>query len=110
MFAVLWLWLNRRRLEPSTPAKFSFGLLFVGLGFLLRLRAGVHHDGYGGSQANRRRQHGRNGLRRGEGSQPWNGHLVVLPRLLLVRLCRGAGGEQEQECAASSELHSTSFH
>ena len=35
VFAGLWVWLAHRRQEPSTPAKFSIGLLFVGLGFLL---------------------------------------------------------------------------
>jgi POT family proton-dependent oligopeptide transporter len=47
MFAVLWMWLNRRRLEPSTPAKFSFGLLFVGLGFLLLVPAALIIQGGG---------------------------------------------------------------
>jgi len=30
-----WIWLRLGRLEPSSPAKFSLGLLFVGLSFLL---------------------------------------------------------------------------
>ena len=30
-----WLWLRLGRHEPSSPAKFAYGLLFVGLGFLL---------------------------------------------------------------------------
>jgi POT family proton-dependent oligopeptide transporter len=47
MFAVLWLALNRRRVEPSTPAKFSFGLLFVGLGFLLLVPAALIIQGGG---------------------------------------------------------------
>jgi len=34
-FSWLWVWLDRRRLEPSTPRKFSYGLLQLGLGFLL---------------------------------------------------------------------------
>lgn len=33
--AALWVWLAKRKLEPSTPVKFSFGLVFVGLGFLV---------------------------------------------------------------------------
>jgi POT family proton-dependent oligopeptide transporter len=33
LFAWLWVWLARRRLEPSTPAKFGLGVLLVGLGF-----------------------------------------------------------------------------
>ncbi len=32
-FAWLWVWLGRR--EPSSPAKFAIGLLFVGLGFVV---------------------------------------------------------------------------
>ena len=47
VFAVLWMWLNRRRIEPSTPAKFSFGLVFVGLGFLLLVPAALIIQGGG---------------------------------------------------------------
>jgi POT family proton-dependent oligopeptide transporter len=39
VFAWLWVWLSRRRREPSTPLKFSLGLLLVGLGFLLLVPA-----------------------------------------------------------------------
>ncbi|HRK72777.1 MAG TPA: peptide MFS transporter [Rhodothermales bacterium] len=35
VFAALWLFLNKKNLEPSTPVKFGLGLLFVGLSFLL---------------------------------------------------------------------------
>jgi POT family proton-dependent oligopeptide transporter len=35
IFAALWVWLGKRNKEPSTPVKFSFGLMFVGLGFLV---------------------------------------------------------------------------
>jgi proton-dependent oligopeptide transporter, POT family len=35
LVAALWVWLAKRKLEPSTPVKFSFGLVFVGLGFLV---------------------------------------------------------------------------
>lgn len=35
ILAALWVWLAKRKLEPSTPVKFSFGLMFVGLGFLV---------------------------------------------------------------------------
>lgn len=34
-FAWLWVWLDRRQLEPSTPLKFSLGLGQLGAGFLL---------------------------------------------------------------------------
>ena len=43
--AALWVWLAKRKLEPSTPVKFSFGLVFVGVGFLVLTWAA-------GSQAN----------------------------------------------------------
>ncbi len=34
-----WLWLRLGRLEPSSPAKFAFGLAFVGISFLMLLPA-----------------------------------------------------------------------
>ena len=43
-FSAIWVWLDRRGLEPSSPVKFSLGLLQLGLGFLVlwlaALRAG----------------------------------------------------------------------
>ncbi|HEY4545628.1 MAG TPA: oligopeptide:H+ symporter [Pedomonas sp.] len=39
LFAVFWTYLQRRGLEPSTPVKFSLGLVQVGLGFLLLVMA-----------------------------------------------------------------------
>ena len=38
-FAWLWVWLGRR--EPSSPAKFSLGLLFGGLGFVILVPAAL---------------------------------------------------------------------
>ncbi len=35
LFAMLWLWLNRRGWEPSTPAKFGIGIILLGSGFLV---------------------------------------------------------------------------
>jgi POT family proton-dependent oligopeptide transporter len=35
IFAALWVWMAKRNIEPSTPVKFSMGLVFVGLGFLV---------------------------------------------------------------------------
>ncbi len=35
MFAWLWPWLSRRKMEPSTPAKFGTGLALLGAGFLV---------------------------------------------------------------------------
>ena len=34
LFALLWIALAKRNMEPSTPIKFSIGIVFVGLGFL----------------------------------------------------------------------------
>ena len=38
-FSALWIHLGRRNLDPSAPAKFAFGLLFLGLGFLVMVGA-----------------------------------------------------------------------
>ena len=35
LFAVLWTFLDKRRLEPSSPAKFGIGLILCGAGFLV---------------------------------------------------------------------------
>ncbi|MGF1550225.1 MAG: peptide MFS transporter [Sphingomonadaceae bacterium] len=35
VFAGLWLWLARRNIEPSTPAKFGLGIIQLGAGFLV---------------------------------------------------------------------------
>ncbi|AUD78323.1 MFS transporter [Kangiella profundi] len=32
-FATLWVWLDKRRMNPSTPVKFGFGIILAGLGF-----------------------------------------------------------------------------
>ena len=34
-FAMLWIALAKKNIEPSTPLKFALGLIFVGLGFLV---------------------------------------------------------------------------
>jgi POT family proton-dependent oligopeptide transporter len=39
VFALLWMALGRRGMNPSSPAKFTFGLLFAGIGFLIMMRA-----------------------------------------------------------------------
>ena len=46
VFAGLWLWLARRGIEPSTPAKFGLGLVQLGAGFLV-LVAGAAAAGTG---------------------------------------------------------------
>ncbi len=38
-YSMLWLWLARRHLEPSAPAKFAVGLLLLGLGFVVMIGA-----------------------------------------------------------------------
>jgi len=40
-FSAFWVWLDRRGLEPSSPVKFSLGLLQLGLGFLVLWVAAV---------------------------------------------------------------------
>jgi POT family proton-dependent oligopeptide transporter len=34
-FSAMWIWLAKRKLEPSTPVKFALGLIQVGLGFFV---------------------------------------------------------------------------
>jgi proton-dependent oligopeptide transporter, POT family len=34
-FSAMWIWLAKRKMEPSTPVKFALGLLQVGLGFFV---------------------------------------------------------------------------
>lgn len=40
-----WLWIRLRRRQPSSPAKFALGLLFVGLGFLVMIAASTAAEG-----------------------------------------------------------------
>lgn len=35
IFAALWMWLGKRNLDPSAPAKFGLGIIQLGLGFLV---------------------------------------------------------------------------
>jgi POT family proton-dependent oligopeptide transporter len=42
-----WLWVRLGRREPSSPAKFAYGLFFVGLGFLLLVPAAIIAQGGG---------------------------------------------------------------
>jgi len=39
VFAAIWVALGRRGKDPSSPAKFAFGLFFAGLGFLIMVAA-----------------------------------------------------------------------
>lgn len=41
LFSAMWVWLDRRGLEPSSPVKFSLGLLQLGLCFLILWVAAV---------------------------------------------------------------------
>ncbi len=40
-FAWLWVWLAKKRINPITPAKLSFGLIFMGLGYLVMVGASL---------------------------------------------------------------------
>jgi POT family proton-dependent oligopeptide transporter len=35
VFASLWVWLGKRNLDPSAPAKFGIGLILMGVGFFV---------------------------------------------------------------------------
>ena len=39
VYAMFWVWLARRHLEPAAPAKFAFGLIILGLGFAVMIGA-----------------------------------------------------------------------
>jgi len=39
MFAALWVWLGKRNLDPSSPAKFALGLILMGTGFAVMVAA-----------------------------------------------------------------------
>lgn len=39
VFGAMWIWLAKKNLEPSSPIKFSFGLILLGIGFLVMVFA-----------------------------------------------------------------------
>jgi POT family proton-dependent oligopeptide transporter len=41
VFAWMWVWLAKRNLNPSTPAKFGFGLILLAVGFLMMVGASM---------------------------------------------------------------------
>ena len=41
VFAWLWVWLSKRKLNPSTPLKLAMGLLFMGLGYAVMMGASL---------------------------------------------------------------------
>ncbi len=49
VFAAIWLGLGKRNANPSSPVKFSLGLLFAGLGFALMIPAANLVVGSGGA-------------------------------------------------------------
>ncbi|HEX7024248.1 MAG TPA: oligopeptide:H+ symporter, partial [Gemmatimonadales bacterium] len=49
VFAAIWTALGKRNLDPSSPAKFAFGLFFAGLAFLLMVPAANIIIGHGGN-------------------------------------------------------------
>ncbi|MBI1359512.1 MAG: MFS transporter [Alphaproteobacteria bacterium] len=44
VFAALWVWLGKRRIDPNTPLKFGLALVQVGLGFWLLVWGMSFHD------------------------------------------------------------------
>ena len=45
VFAWWWIFLNRKRKEPSSPGKFTIGLFFVGLGFIVMVGGALLSEG-----------------------------------------------------------------
>ena len=41
VFAWLWIWLDKRNMNPATPVKMSLGLLFMGLGYAVMMGASL---------------------------------------------------------------------
>ncbi len=39
LFTLLWVWLSKRNMNPSTPVKLSLGLFFMGAGYLVMIGA-----------------------------------------------------------------------
>jgi POT family proton-dependent oligopeptide transporter len=39
VYAMFWVWLAKRHLEPASPAKFAFGLIILGVGFAVMIGA-----------------------------------------------------------------------
>jgi proton-dependent oligopeptide transporter, POT family len=48
VFAWIWIALGRRKIEPSSPTKFAYGLFFVGAGFLVLVGAALSSGPAGG--------------------------------------------------------------
>ncbi len=46
-FALLWPWLEKRRLNPSTPVKFALGIMQAGLGFAMLVIGAQYPDADG---------------------------------------------------------------
>jgi proton-dependent oligopeptide transporter, POT family len=45
IFAALWVWMGRKGIEPSAPAKFGLGVIQLGLGFLVLVAGAAAGDG-----------------------------------------------------------------
>jgi proton-dependent oligopeptide transporter, POT family len=45
LFAALWVWMGRKGIEPSAPAKFGLGVIQLGLGFLVLVAGAAVGDG-----------------------------------------------------------------
>jgi len=46
-FGALWVWLSKRNMNPSSPAKFSLGLYLLGLSFIAMIIGAQQADGEG---------------------------------------------------------------
>jgi len=44
VFAWLWMWLEKRGWQPSTPVKFAIGLMLLSLGFVVMIFAAIQAD------------------------------------------------------------------
>jgi proton-dependent oligopeptide transporter, POT family len=45
LFAMLWVWMGRKGIEPSAPAKFGLGVIQLGLGFLVLVAGAAAGEG-----------------------------------------------------------------
>ncbi len=47
LFSILWVWLNKKKLNPSTPMKFAIGLWLLGLSFMAMVFGAMEAKGDG---------------------------------------------------------------
>jgi POT family proton-dependent oligopeptide transporter len=51
IFSILWVWLNKKKLNPSTPMKFAIGLWLLGLSFMAMVFGAMEAKGTAASRA-----------------------------------------------------------